>query len=190
MTAKGEIDNKAVIARGRINARKQNNQNNTSTDTYVRVDDIGVDVLLGAKGLQHGLARSEETALAVMKIGDILKKSVAVNELNGSKTRKTDMSYVLLGACQDSKNLFAVRSVVSKLQNDVTEFDVYQLSAVKGKKTETPNSALKRGAAVTEQSSLISSESPVISIADFLQYVKDIPLINEILSENVAKNSV
>ena len=43
------------------------------------------------------------------------------------------------------------------------------------KKTETPNSALKRGAAVTEQSSLISSESPVISIANFIQYVKNIP---------------
>ena len=45
----------------------------------------------------------------------------------------------------------------------------------KEQKTETPNSALKRGAAVTEQSSLISSESPVISIANFIQYVKDIP---------------
>ena len=48
------------------------------------------------------------------------------------------------------------------------------------------DSALKRGAAVTEQSSLISSESPVISIADFLQAVKEIPLINEIFSEDVA----
>ena len=185
-TKDGKIDNKAVIARGKLNAKKQNNPNNTDTDTYVRVDDIGLDVLLGAKGLQHGLARSEETALAVMKIGDIIRGSVAVNELNGNASRKTDMSYVLLGACHDSDSLYVVRSVVSKLQNDVTEIDVYQLSAVKGKKTETPNSALKRGAAVTEQSSLISSESPVISIADFLQAVKEIPLINEIFSEDVA----
>ena len=80
-----------------------------------------------------------------------------------------------------------VRSVVSKLQNDVTEIDVYQLGAVKSKKTETPNSALKRGAAVTEQSSLISSESPTISISDFLQYVKDIPIAKGIFSENVLK---
>ena len=57
---------------------------------------------------------------------------------------------------------------------------------MKSKKTETPNSALKRGAAVTEQSSLISSESPAISIADFLQAVKEIPLINELFSEGVA----
>ncbi len=186
-TVDGKIDNKAIVAQGKLNARKQNNPKNTGTDTYVRVDDIGLDVLLGTKGLQHGLVRSEETALAVMKIGDILKGSVAVNELNGNGSRKTDMSYVLLGACRDGENLFVVRSVVSKLQNDVTEIDVYQLSAVKGKKTETPNSALKRGAAVTEQGSLISSGSPTVSIADFLQYVKDIPLINEILSEDVAK---
>ncbi len=188
-TADGKVDKKAILARGKLNARKQKNPNNTDTNTYVRVNDIGLDVLLGTKGLQHGLARSEETALAVMKIGDILRGSVAVNELNGNASRKTDMSYVLLGACHDSDSLYVVRSVVSKLQNDVTEIDVYQLSAIKGKKTETPNSALKRGAAVTEQSSLISSESPVISIADFLQAVKDIPLINEIFSEDVAKKT-
>lgn len=186
-TSDGKIDKKAIIAQGKQNARNQNNPNNTDTSTYVHVDDIGVDVLLGAKGLQHGLARSEETAYAVMKIGDILKTSVAVNEMNGSTERNTEMSYVLLGACQDNDNLYVVRSVVSKLSNDVTEIDIYQLGAVKGKKTKTPNSALKRGAAVTEQGSLISSGSSVISISDLIQYVKDIPMINEVLSEDVAK---
>ena len=63
-------------------------------------------------------------SFAVMKIGDVLKNSVAVNELNGSATRKTEMSYMLLGACRDSENLYVVRSVVSKLENDVTEIDV------------------------------------------------------------------
>ena len=48
----------------------------------------------------------------------------------------------------------------------------------KEQKLETPNSALKRGAAVTEQSSLISSESPVISIAGFLEHVNTIPIAN------------
>lgn len=186
MTENGKVDTNAVVARGRLNARKQKNPNNTETSTYVRVDDIGLDVLLSKNGMTHGIARSQETAFAVMKIGDVLKNSVAVNELNGSATRKTEMSYVLLGACRDSENLYVVRSVVSKLENDVTEIDVYQLSAVKSKKTETPTSALG-GTAVTEQSSLISSESPVVSIADFLEYVKTIPLSNEVFSEDVAK---
>lgn len=175
-----KIDKKAVIEQGKQNARKQKNPNNTQTNTYVYVDDIGLDVLIGTKGLQHGLARSEETALAVMQIGDILKNNIAVNELNGSDSRGTDMSYILLGACQDGKDLFVVRSVVSKLKNDVTEISVYQLGAVKGKKAETPNPVLKHGAAVTEQSSLISSGSPVVSIADFLQNVKTLSMANEI----------
>ncbi|MBR6560133.1 MAG: hypothetical protein IKT75_03160 [Alistipes sp.] len=186
MTEKGEVDKNAVVAQGRLNARKQKNPNNTETSTYVRVDDIGLDVLLSKNGMIHGIARSQETAFAVMRIGDVLRNSVAVNELNGSASRKTEMSYVLLGACRDSENLYVVRSVVSKLENDVTEIDVYQLSAVKGKKTETPTSALG-GTAVTEQSSLISSESPAISIADFLEYVKTIPLANEVFSEDVAE---
>ena len=122
-----------------------------------------------------------------MRIGDILKNSIAINELNGSDSRKNEMSYVLLGACQDENKIYAVRSVVSKLLNDVTDIDIWQLGAVKGKKTETPNSALKRGAAVTEQSSLISSGSPTISITDFLHIVKDIALINEVFSEDVAR---
>ncbi len=188
MTESGEIDKNTIVARGRLNAKKQKNPNNTETSTYVRVNDIGKDVLLSKNGMIHGIARSQETAFAVMRIGDVLKNSFAVNELNGRTTtkKKTELSYVLLGACRDSENLYAVRSVVSKLQNDVTEIDVYQLGAVKGKKTETPTSALG-GAAVTEQSSLISSESPTISIADFLQYVKTTPLANEVFSEDAAK---
>ena len=83
----------------------------------MRVDDIGLDVLLAKKGMHHGLARSPETAMAVMRIGDILRDSIVVNELNGSDTRKTEMSYVLLGVCREGENLYAVRSVVSKLKN-------------------------------------------------------------------------
>ncbi len=183
-TEDGKIDRKAIVALGRMNARSQKNPHNTDTNVYVYVDDIGRDVLLSREGMQHGIARSKETALAVTRIGDVLKSSIAVNELNGSTTRKTEMSYVLLGACRDGENLYVVRSVVSRIENDVTEIDVYRLGAVKSKKTETPTPALG-GTAVTEQSSLISSESPAISISDFLEKVKTLPLANEIFSQDV-----
>lgn len=183
----GAIDNKATVQEGRNNARNQKNPNNTNTSTYVYIDDIGKEVLIGTNGLKHGLVRSEDTALAVMKIGDILKNSIAINETGKSVERQSDMSYVLIGAAHDNNNLYAVRSVVSKLTNNVTSVDVYQLYAVKGKKTDTPNSALKRGAAVTEQGSLISSGYPTISVADFLSAVKDIPTINEVFSKDVAQ---
>ena len=52
---------------------------------------------------------------------------------------------------------------------------MYQFSVAK-EKTESPNSALKRGAAVTEQSSLISSETHTLSLADFLESVKTLQL--------------
>ena len=52
---------------------------------------------------------------------------------------------------------------------------MYQLSAVKGKKTETPTSALG-GTGVKEQNALVSSESLDISIADFLESVKTLQL--------------
>lgn len=186
LTLDGKVDKKEIIAQGRLNAKKQNNPNNTVTETYVRIDDVGLDVLLSKNALEHGIPRSEETALAVMKIGDVLKNSIAVNELNGSDERKTQMSYVLLGACKDTKNLYVVRSVVSKMKNEVTEIDIYQLGAVKGKKIEPPTST-QGGTAVREVDSLISSGVLDISISDFLEYVKSIPIANEIFSEDVSK---
>lgn len=62
--------------------------------------------------------------------------------------------------------------------NSVNSFDLYKLGAVKGKKIDNPNSALKRGAAVTGQNPLISSGYRTISITDFLGNVKTIPLSN------------
>ena len=56
---------------------------------------------------------------------------------------------------------------------------------MKSKKTAIPTSALG-GAAVGEQGSLISSGSLAVSVADFLQDVKSIPLIDEVFSEDVA----
>ena len=137
--------------------------------------------------LNDSQKEAKNTALVVMKIGDILKNSIAINETSKSVERQSDMSYVLIGAAHDNNNLYAVRSVVSKLTNNVTSIDIYQLYAVKGKKTDTPHSALKRGAAVTEQGSLISLGYPTISVADFLSAVKDIPTINEVFSKDVAQ---
>lgn len=189
MTEDGnKFNNKRILEIGRHNAKSQNNKNNTATSTYVHVKDIGVDVLIGSKGMQHGLERNDEaTARAVMHIGDILANSVSVNEMNPSAKRNTQMSYVLLTACEFDSADYVVRSVVSKEDNSVSSFDLYKLGAVKGKKIDNPNSALKRGAAVTGQGPLISSGYPIISITDFLENVKSIPMINEVLSDDVAK---
>ena len=97
------------------------------------------------------------------------------------------MSYVLLGICELNGDYYAVRSIISEEDNTLNTVSLFKLGAVKGKKIDNPNPTLKRGAAVTGQSPLISSGYRTISIADFLQNVKDIPLINEVLSKDVAK---
>ena len=97
------------------------------------------------------------------------------------------MSYVLLGIAEDSEASYAVRSIVEQSNNHVSDISIYQLSAAKGKKTENPNSALKRGAAVSEQNSVISSGSRNISVAQLFDLVKRENLANEVFSADVAK---
>ena len=43
------------------------------------------------------------------------------------------MSNVLLGVSQNVDGIYAVRLIVSKLSNNITEFDVFRLGVVKGK---------------------------------------------------------
>ena len=60
-----------------------------------------MDVRISNYGLRHGLSRnSEDTAIAMLSISDLLKNSIVVNELDGSSDRKTDMSYILLSYCK------------------------------------------------------------------------------------------
>ena len=69
-----------------------------------------------------------------MQICDILPNSIVINELNGSEIRNSEMSNVLLGVSQNVDGIYAVRSIISKLSNNITEFDVFRLGVVKGKK--------------------------------------------------------
>lgn len=95
----GTLDRAAILAAARKNAREQNNESNTEKETFVYVNDISLDVRVNREGLEHGLSRNAfDTALATMRIGDLLKSSIAVNELNGRTTsnKTTEMSYVLL----------------------------------------------------------------------------------------------
>ncbi len=106
LKADDTLDRGAILVRAKINARKQNNPNNTENDTYVYVPDIELNVRVNRDGLEHGLnSRAHDTAIATMKIGDLLKNSVAVNEINGRKTSKkqTEMSYILLAVGQNKK---------------------------------------------------------------------------------------
>ncbi len=184
-TAEGKIDRKTIISLGRFNARSQNNERNTPTETYVYVPDIDVDVLIRKDGLEHGLSRDDDTALATIKIGDLLKNSIAVNELNGRTNgkRSTDMAYVLLSIGENKNSPYLVRTIVDKTTNAVMEISTYGLYAIKAKK-EGALFMPEGNEAVGDNRSYPFLRS-TISIADLLESVKNEPIANEIFSNDV-----
>lgn len=199
----GIIDRDTVIYKAKDNARTYNNSKTTKRDTYVYAPDIGQDVIIGNKRLKHGLSRGADvTAKVTMNIGDILTNSIAINELKGrvakGKTQpSTDMSYVLLGLCKDSKNTYAVRTVVGKLSNQIESMDIFQVTAIKGSVVTKKNPAPSLGTINSDtrstwvhgnDSAIHDLGSSTISVKELLNKVKGVSLINEVISLDVADN--
>ncbi len=185
-TDDGKINRKAVILAGRLNARAQNNAKNTPKEIFVHVSDINTDVRVGRDGLEHGLTRGDEnTALATMKIGDLLKNSIAVNELNGRTkgTRTSEMSYVLLSVGQNKNSPYLVRMIVDKNTNMVSDLSTYGLYAVKAKKEGAL--FMPKGNERVEGNASVSYLRSDISIADLFENVKGLPIASEIFSQDV-----
>ena len=186
-TEEGRINNKTVVLIAKNNAKNQGNSKNTPSEIYVNVKDIDSDVMIRRNGLEHGLARDENTALATIKIGDLLKNGIVINELNGRTTdkRTTEMSYVLFAVGQNKNSPYLVRIIVDKTTNSISEISTHGLYAIKAKK-EGALFMPEGNEAVSDNRSYPYLRS-TISIADFLEKVKNIPLANEIFSEDVAK---
>lgn len=149
----------------------------------VFVDDISTDVVIGTDGLKHSLNRGKDlqshpVSFVTLKIGEILKNSIRINELTPSKESATS-AYVLIGAAKsDSGDLYIVRSVVNGYSNEITSIDV--LYAVNTKKESAVLDAPRYAAKP------LSVTDSAISIADLLDYVnKHFP---DILPEDVLKH--
>ena len=186
-TDDGKINRKAVILAGRLNARAQNNAKNTADTVFVYVPDIEADVMIRRDGLEHGLTRGDEsTALATMKIGDLLKNSIAVNELNGRTkgTRTSEMSYVLLSVGQNKNSPYLVRIIADKTTNSVLDISTYGLYAVKAKK-EGALFMPKGNEAFSDGSRLSPYLRSDISVADLFENVKGLPIASEVFSQDV-----
>lgn len=182
----GKLDRSAVLAEARENAKSQEHTSNTEKETFVYVPDIGLTVRVAREGIDHGLSRnSEDTALATMKIGELLSHSIAVNELDGRTTKKkeTEMSYVLISVAQNKKDPYLVRIVVDKNTRSLSEISTYGLGAVKAKKEGTL--FMPEGNVRVEDDSSVSYLRSTISISDLLENVKSLPLANEVFSMDV-----
>lgn len=166
-----------IVFEAKRNASKIGKFNVKDGSVSVYVDDIGTDVVIGKKGLLHGLQRGKELstkATVTVKIGEILKNSIKVNEAT-PKDSAADRTYVLIGCATDNINTYVVRSIINTFSSELQSVDV--LYAVNTKK-ETAVSETPR----------VSTPSTVstVSITDLLDYVNR--CFPEVLSADVLKH--
>lgn len=133
--------------------------------------------MIGKKGLLYGLHRGKELstkATVTVKIGEILKNSIKINEAT-QKDSAADRTYVLIGCATDNINTYVVRSIVNAFSSELQSVDV--LYAVNTKK-ETAVSETPRGS--------MPSTVSTVSITDLLDYVNR--CFPEVLSADVLQH--
>lgn len=160
----------------------------------VYVKDLGENVNITRKGILHFTEKTiklssnaiSDTAKITPDIAEIIKNSVVVNELRVRENKNRDIkkSFVLIGLATDTNNDYLVRTIVDKYTNDVLECDFYNLYATKAKKEEM----LGRSPSAVGQTSSNTVPSLSISISDLLKNVKDVKLVNSVLSKDVLDN--
>jgi hypothetical protein len=189
---------KNIVARAIFEAKKVGKINEAG-NAVVHVKDTDTDVLIGKRGLMHGLdGRMAENAPVTLKIGSILENSVKINELT-PKTDEAEKSYVLIGAAKNGMGkLCIVRSVVNRQSNELASIDV--LYAVNAKKDGTAvlnapllsradyrtivESAVLNAPAFTEKPRRITDST--ISISSLLDYVNR--YFPDVLPESVLRH--
>lgn len=170
-----------VVYWAKQNAAKVGKVNPKDGSVSVRVDDIGADVLLGTKGLEHGLRRlsasqTDPTWRITLKAGEIIKNAIRINEVTPSKEEASG-AYVLIGTANNKAgDFYIVRFVVNQYSHELASMDV--LYAINAKKEDRLRS-MRPGfqGPVTD---------PKISIADLLDIVNQ--HFPDILPEDVLKH--
>ena len=177
-----------VVAEAKKNAAKVGKFNPKDGSVSVHVDDIGADVVISTGGLRHSLDRRFNVIAPVaVKAGEILQKSIRINEMI-PENPNADSSYALIGAARNKKGeLYIVRSVVNRFKSELVSMDVlYAINA----KTE-PNLGIKKGNQVgAYPQGTLSNDSfltdSTISIAQLLEYVNR--YFPDILPESVLRH--
>jgi hypothetical protein len=167
-----------VVAEAKKNAVKVGKFNPKDGSVSVHVDDIDTDVIVTKKSLVHGLDRRMPTQAPVLvKVGEVLKNSIKINELN-PRAGEVKNTYVLIGAAQGQDgSLYVASFVVNKYSNEVAEIDVlYSANAKKETAALLPK--------FTDNSATPTVSD--ISIAQLLDYVNR--FFPDILPESVLRH--
>ena len=165
------------IVNDAVNNAKNVGRENENGNAVIYVDDIGTDIIVPKKAIQHSLDRRiEVNGPVVTNIGNILKNSIKINELI-PRSDNIEQSYVLIGAAKNQQNEpFIVSFVVNEFTNEVKSIDV--LYSVNAKKEPA-------GSSKSPQLSTAATGSK-ISISDLLDYVNR--YYPDILPEDVLKH--
>ncbi len=154
---------------------------NSEGDIFVNVEDIDKNIKVTNAAFKHSFDRRYKTVAPVYEnIGNILKNSIMINELNPRNTEAKNNSYVLVGIGNNTRNnLYIVEFVVNNKTNALENIDVlYSINA----KKETAALNEPESVSKNDTSRTVSN----ISISDLLDYVNR--YYPDILPEDVLKH--
>ena len=168
---------KDIITFSKLYAIKQANALYTEKGLIVHNNDLDIDIIIGSSGLRHGLetrkSNYNELIIATINIGEIMQNAIAVNELE-PRTINQIGAIVFTNAIIINKCVYIIRVIVS--ENISFDFvDVFNLTAINTKDGAQGLQALKAPS--------------TLSIKDFINYCKNIPIISGTFSKDV-KNRI
>ena len=167
---------------------------NENGNAVVHVDDIDTDVVVSKNSLIHGLDRRlNNFAPVTNKVGEILQRSICINELIPKKISAAK-SYTLIGTAKNKKgDISVVLFIVNRFTNEILSIDV--LYAINTKKepaalnaprfTAKPLSVTGSTISITDLQDFVNTDS-TIRIADLLDYVNR--YFPDILPESVLRH--
>lgn len=164
-----------VISEARRNAREKGHPLNTDSVIMVKNKDLGIDILVSKKGLNHAYERTDrkDTEIVNRYIGDYLENAIYINELVGREDEPTvKKSYVLLGYGESKNASYPAYFIINVKSDNRFELEEYGvLKASKGRKIEG-SSAQSRNMGWDVESEPKSVPS-LMSISSLLDIVKD-----------------
>ena len=170
----GVMTREDIVNAGLSNAR-ENGWEDKDGRAFVYVDDLHDSVAVPRESLRHGLDRRvDKIAPATVKVGEILKNAIRINEVTPESQFASD-AFVLLGAAKGtSGRIHIVEFVVNKYTNEVE--DIINLYSLNAKKEPAALSA--------PQLSLVTGSE--LNIADLLEIAsRNFP---DVLPEDVLRH--
>ena len=187
-----KVDRGAVSAIALANANAQSDKLG-NIQRYIHIPDIDSNVLLNKKGVEHGLLgnKTNSGTMATAEVSgdlvEILRNSIAVNQMNPRSDADGDFSYVLFGyAKNENGQEYIVKSTVNHFAESKSVVDSVEIyDVLKGSKAKKMESELMRSysadaAAIPANG---SDSNFTLSVADLLDVVKN--NYPELLSKDV-----